>query len=130
MKRNLTTVEPLRISGDKAWSIAKPLLGKMIKYTAWSIGVLVLVVIACYAVGSYRRSAENAQLFLVRFCLILSLLLIISSFYGLVLDVIYALKRRRAAYLLGVLGYMALMTAGAAVLLGTAFIIGAVGGNR
>ncbi|MDR2661895.1 MAG: hypothetical protein LBC31_02735 [Treponema sp.] len=130
MRRNLTTDPRRRGPGGRAWSIAEPLLGKLIKYTVWVIGLAALGLAACYAAGSYRKTGGGAQLLLVRFSLVLSLLLIISSFYGLVLDVIYAVKRKRAAYLLGVLGYASLMALGALLLLGASFIIGAVGGNR
>ncbi|MDR1144440.1 MAG: hypothetical protein LBK77_09535 [Spirochaetaceae bacterium] len=112
------------------WLIAEPLLGRLVKYTVWFIGTAALAVIACYAAGSYRKTGGGVQLLLVRFSLVLSLLLIISSFYGMVLNAIYAVKRKRAAYLLGVLGYMVLMAMGALLLLGASFIIGAVGGNR
>jgi hypothetical protein len=131
MRRNLTTADPRRTGPrGKAWPITEPLLGKMIKYTVWFIGIVTLALTAGYAAGSYRKTGGATQLLLVRFSLVLSLLLIISSFYGLVLDVIYAIKRKRAAYLLGVLGYTALMALGALLLLGMSFIIGAVGGNR
>jgi hypothetical protein len=127
MKRNLTTAAPRRRAG-RAWSLAEPLLGRLIKYTVWAIGAAALAAAACYAAGSYRKT--GGQLLLVRFSLILSLLLIISSFYGLVLDIVYAVKRKKAAYLLGGLGYTALMALGALLLLGAAFVTGAVGGNR
>ncbi|MDR1306896.1 MAG: hypothetical protein LBK74_04920 [Treponema sp.] len=129
MRRNLTTADPRRRGGG-ARPLTEPLLGKLVKYTVWFIGAAVLALAACYAAGSYRKAGGEIQLLLVHFSLILSLLLIISSFYGMVLDVVYAVKRKRAAYLLGVLGYTALMALGALVLLGASFIIGAVGGNR
>ncbi|MDR2553454.1 MAG: hypothetical protein LBD31_09880 [Treponema sp.] len=83
-----------------------------------------------YAAGSYRKADDASQLFLLRLSLALSLLLGIAAFYGLVLDLYYTIRRRRAAYLWGVLGYILIICSAALVLLGSAFIIGAAGGNR
>jgi len=128
MKRNLTTAN--RLSRSKAWLTARPLLGKLIKWTVLAVLTLTLTTVILYGIGSYREASDDAQLALVRLCLILSLLLVISSFYGLILDVYYAIRKRRAAYLAGALGYLVIMVLGFACVLGTAFIIGAVGGTR
>ena len=133
MKRNLTTAE--KTTQREAWIIdiwrrdAKPLLGKLIKWTAWTVFVLNLAVVTLYVIGSNKMSSDEAQLALVRICLILSLLLIISSAYGLILDIFYVFKKRKASYLIGVAGYIFLMILGVLLALIAAFIIGAVKGN-
>jgi hypothetical protein len=96
----------------------------------WIILALTLTAVILYVAGAYRGASDDSQLALVRFCLVSSLLLIISSFYGLALDLFCTIRRRRAVYLAGALGYVVLMALGAVLALGAAFIIGAVGGNR
>lgn len=88
-----------------------------------------LVVIILYVVGSYQKAPDSSQIALVRVCLVLSLLMIVSSFYGIILDIYYMASRRRKAYLLGALGYVIVIALGAMLALGAAFILGAVGGN-
>ena len=127
MKRNLTTVK--KTSQSKARAAVKPLLGKLIKWTTWTLLVLNLLVVILYIAGSYQRASDTAQLALVRICLILSLLLIISSIYGLILDLYYIVRRHEAVYLLGIAGYIMIIVLGALLALGAAFIIGAAGGN-
>ena len=128
MRRNLTTAE--KISPGKAWMrSAKPLLGILVRWTAWAIMALNLVVIILYVVGSYQKAPDSSQIALVRVCLVLSLLMIVSSFYGIILNIYYMVSRRRKAYLLGVFGYVIVISLGAALALGAAFILGAVGGN-
>lgn len=105
-------------------------MGGLIKRTVFVILVLTGGVVLGYTAGSYRKVEDSSQLFLLRLSLSLSLLLGIGAFYGLVLDIYYTIRRRRAVYLLGVLGYALIIGMAALVLLGSAFIIGAVGGNR
>lgn len=133
MKRNLTTAE--KQSPGKTWMSAvwrrdaRPLLGILVRWTVWTILALNLVTVLLYVIGSYQRAPDSYQLALVRVCLVLSLLMIISSFYGIILDIYYMLRRRRKAYLFGILGYVMVIALGAALALGAAFILGAVGGN-
>ena len=127
MKRNLTTAK--KLSQSKTWLTAKPLLGKLIKWTTWAVLAIDVAIIILYAIGSYRKAPGTIQLFLVRACLILSLLLIISSVYGLILDLYYAIRRKQAMYLAGAAGYIILIALGIALALFSAFIIGAVDGN-
>ena len=127
MKRNLTTVQAL--SQNRAWQSAKPLLGKLIKWTVWAVLALTLTVVILYIAGSFRKVSDDSQLLLVRISLVLSLLLIISSIYGFILNMYYAVRRRKIAYIIGGAGYILIIVMGAAIALGAAFIIGAVGGN-
>ena len=127
MKRNLTT--GTRLSRSKTRLAAQPLLGKLIKWTVRVILAITVTMHIFYISGSYRKVSDDSQLALLRFCLTFSLLLIISSIYGLVLDLYYAVRKRQAAYLAGVLGYLLLIVLGLILSLGAAFVIGAVGGN-
>ena len=115
MKRILTT--------------AKPLLGKLVKWAVWIFLILLFAVIIMYIAGSYQRVSDDYQLALVRASLILSLMVIISSIYGLILDLFYAVKKKRIMYLIGILGYILIIAFGTIIALAAAFIIGAVGGN-
>jgi hypothetical protein len=124
MKRNLTTAISLRLG------YARSLLGKLVKWTVRAILVLTLVIVVLYILGSYRGVDDNSQLTLVRFGLIVSLLLVISSIYGFLLDLFYTIHRKKAAYLIGALGYVVIIVLGALIALSMAFIIGAAGGNR
>ncbi|MCL1814958.1 MAG: hypothetical protein FWG27_03950 [Treponema sp.] len=127
MKRNITTVQPPQA---EVWLTAKPLLGKLIKWTTLGILVLALTTVTLYTAGSYRKDSDNSQLVLVRSFLTLSLLLIISSIYGVILNLYYAVRKRQGAYLFGVLGYVLIIVLGILIALGAAFILGAVDGNR
>jgi hypothetical protein len=108
---------------------SKPLLGELVKWTARAVLILTLLVVFLYGAGSYRRASDHTQLSLVRLTLILSLLLVISSIYGLLINLFYAIRRQRAAFLAGVFGYIILIILGAVIAFGAAFIIGAVRGN-
>jgi len=114
----------------KNQTMLKPLLGKLIKWTVLAILFVTLAALGLYVIGSYRKVSDESQLTLVRFCLGTSMLLIISAIYGFILDLYYAVRRKKASYLVGALGYMLIMVFGASTALGAAFIIGAVGGNR
>ena len=126
MKRKLTTV-PLPQS-EPGYNTA-PLLGKLIKAAVWIILVFTIAVVVLYIAGSYRKISADSLLALVRLGLILSQLLIISSVYGLILDIIYIVSKKKTAYIAGIAGYLLTMVFGGVVTLSMAFIIGAVGGN-
>ena len=123
MKRKLTTAK------KSGWQSAKPLLGILVRWTVWTILAFDLVVVLLYVAGSYQKASDSSQLSLVRICLILSMLMIISSLYGIILDIYYMFRRRRPAYLTGIAGYILVIALGTLLALGAAFIIGAVGGN-
>ena len=128
MKRNLTTAK--KISQSKAWITAKPLLGKLVKWTVWIVLAINIAVVILYIAGSYRKASDDSQLTLVRICLALSMLMIISSLYGFVLDSFYAVRRRQFRYLAGIVVYILIIALGIILALAAAFIIGAVKGNR
>ncbi|MDR2211119.1 MAG: hypothetical protein LBO65_06600 [Spirochaetaceae bacterium] len=136
MKGNLTTTDrPAKTRGDwvgelrTRFSRARTLLGRLIKWTVWAVMALDLGGALWYVIGSYRKRGDASQLLVVRFCLIVSLLLVISALYGLILDLFYMVRQRRAAFLIGVFGYMLIMALGSCLFLAAAFIIGAAGGN-
>lgn len=111
------------------FSLARPLLGKLIKWTVWAIMIMDTGGVVWYVFGSYGQRNDLSQLFILRFCLIVSLLLVISAFYGLVLDLFYAFSRKKTAFLIGMFGYMLIIILGSCLFLAAAFIIGAAGGN-
>ena len=113
MKRNFTTI---------------PLLGRLVKWAVWIILALTLAVHIAYMSGSYRKASDESQLTLVNVCLVLSLLLIIASFYGMVLELYYAVRKRNTAYLAAAMGYILLIVLGTLALFGAMFVIGAVRG--
>jgi len=127
MKRNLTTAY---FPHSETSPAAKPLLGKLVKWTVLAVLALTITALVLYTAGSYRKASDDSQLVLVRFCLIVSMLLIISSIYGLLLNLYYAIRKQQAAYLAGILGYLLIIALGLFIVLGSAFIIGATGGNR
>jgi uncharacterized membrane protein len=116
MARNLTT--------------ERPLLGRLVKYTVWAILLVNMLFIGLYVAGSYRGHSDASQLALVRSLLTLGVLLGIAAFYGMILDVVYALSRGNKRFLLGVLGYLGILLFAALGAMGSAFILSAVGGNR
>jgi len=142
MKRNSSTVRSPGLSQSQTWLVAKPLLGRLVKWTVLAVLALTLAVVALYVLGSYRRASAESQLALVRLSLALSMLLIISSMYGLILNIYYLFtrfpkrrpdqpeRRKRGPYIAGIPGYLLLITLGASIVLVAAFILGAVGGNR
>ena len=127
MKRNLTTAKnrPRSKRGDTT----KPLLGKLIKWTVLAIVALNITVIILYIASSIRKSPDDFLLSLVRMCLVLSLLMIISSIYGFLLNVFYSIRKRHISYLGGGAGYILIIVFGIILAIAAAFIIGAVEGN-
>ena len=127
MNRNLTTAK--KTVQSEVWITAKPLLAKLVKWTVWFILALDILAAVLYIIGSYQKAPDESQITLVRTCLILSMLMIISSVYGIILDLFYLITKRKPAYLAGILGYILIIALGAVLALGAAFIIGAVKGN-
>jgi hypothetical protein len=115
MKENLTT--------------AKPVLALLVKGTVGVILSVTIVVIVLYCVGSYSHAADSAQMGMVRALLFMGVLLGVSSFYGVILDIWYALRRKNPAYFAGVAAYALLLIFGTISAMGAAFILSAVGGN-
>jgi hypothetical protein len=115
MKENLTTV--------------KPVLALLVKGTVGVILSVTIVVIVVYCVGSYSYAEESAQLGMVKALLFMGALLGVSSFYGVVLDIWYAIRRKTPAYFAGAAGYVLLLILGILSAMGAAFILSAVGGN-
>ena len=127
MKHILTTV--VRLLHAEVW-VSRPVLCKLLKWTVVVILVLTIGVVALYVSASNRNASDDSLIRIIQLCLILSLLLVISSIYGIILDLIYCIKSRQLVYLAGIIGYILLMIVGIILVLGSAFIIVAVGGNR
>jgi hypothetical protein len=115
MKENLTT--------------AKPVLALLVKWTVGVILFVTVVIIILYCVGSYSHAADSAQLGMVKSLLFVGVLLGVSSFYGLILDLWYALRRKNPAYVAGIIGYALLLIFGTLSAMGAAFILSAVEGT-
>ena len=132
MERNLTTAKKItkknpQTSADRQG--VKPLLGVLVKWTVWAILAFDLIIVVLYIIGSYRKASDGVQLTMIRICLMLSVLMVISSLYGIILDLYYMFTKRRPAYLGGIAGYIFTIALGTLLVLVTAFIISAVGGN-
>jgi hypothetical protein len=127
MRRKLTTVDKRSLSHNRK---GRPLLGKLVTWTVLALLFLVLTAVVFYIIGSYRKVSDASQLALIRFCLGVSLLLIIFSVYGFVLELYYVLREKKPVYLAFALGYVLIMALGAATVFGAAFIINAVKGGR
>ena len=118
----------IKLSQSEAW-VSQPLLCKLLKWTVLVILVLTLLVVVLYVVASQRNVSDDQLLALIHLCLVLSLLLVISSVYGVILDLFIFLRRRRPGYLIGVLLYAIIIILAALLALGAAFILNAAGGN-
>ena len=128
MKRNLTSTA--RQPQNNTLNNGKTLLGSLVKWTVWIILLMTVAVHIVYISGSYRNASDESQLALVHGCLVLSTLLIISSFYGMVMVLFYAVRKRNPKYLTAAMGYIILIILGALALFGAMFVIGAVRGMQ
>jgi hypothetical protein len=114
MKRNLTT---------------KPLLGTLVAWTIRLVFAFTVLVIGFYCLGSYLGFEDSFQFFLVRLCMLVSVLLCLASFWGLFLDVLYAVRYRNSRFLLGAAGSTLLVLFGGLAACAAAFILSFAGGN-
>jgi hypothetical protein len=114
MKRNLTT---------------KPLLGTLIAWTVRIVFAFTILVIGFYCLGSYLGFEDRVQFFLVRLCMLVSILLCLASFWGLCLDVLYMIRYRNGGFLLGIIGCTLLVLFGGLAACAAAFILSFTGGN-
>jgi len=128
MKRKLTSTA--RQQEKNTLKNGKTLLGSLVKWTVLVILAITLAVHIAYMSGSYRNASDESQLALVHSCLVLSLLLIIFSIYGLVLELYYAVRKRYLIYLAAAMGYFVLIVLGTLALFGAMFVIGAVRGMQ
>jgi hypothetical protein len=114
MERNLTT---------------KPLLGTLVAWIVRLVFAFTVLVIGFYCVGSYLGFEDGVQFFLVRLCMIVSILLCLVSFCGLFLDVLYAVRYRNGRFLLGAAGSILLVLFGGLAACAAAFILSLTRGN-
>ncbi|MDR1388781.1 MAG: hypothetical protein LBJ31_02250 [Treponema sp.] len=114
---------------DRSLTTDRPLLERLLKYSARALAAAAAFIFAWYVFGSYRRS-DSEQLTLVRYLLTTGVALGIVSFYGLILKLVYLVRKKNSRFIRGALVYLALLVLAAAVSLFTGFIISAVGGNR
>ncbi|MDR2701895.1 MAG: hypothetical protein LBB72_05655 [Spirochaetaceae bacterium] len=130
MRGKLTTADKHGLSHYRKGLYSRPLLGKLINWTVLALLFLTVLTVIFYVSRSYRNVSDESQLVLVRFSLAVSMLLIISAVYGFILDLYYALQKKKPAFLAFALGYILIMALGAVAVIGASFIINAAGGNR
>jgi hypothetical protein len=114
MRQNLTT---------------KPLLGTLVAWTIRVVFGFTVLVIGFYCLGSYLDFEDRLQFFLVRLCMLSALLLCLASFWGIFLDVLYAVRYKNSRFLLGVAGCILLVLFGGLAACAAAFILSLTGGN-
>jgi len=130
MRGKLTTADNHSLLHYWKGLYSRSLLGKLVSWTVLALLFITVLTVIFYAAGSYRNASDESQLVLLRFCMAVSMLLFIFSFYGFILDLYYTLQKKKPAFLAFALGYILIMAIGAAAVLGAAFIINAAGGNR
>jgi hypothetical protein len=114
MGRNLTT---------------KPLLGTLVAWTVRFVFGFTVLVIGLYCLGSYLGFEDGLQFFLVRLCMLVSILLCLASFWAIFLDILYALRYRNSRFLVGAAGCILLVVFGSLAACAAAFILSLAGGN-
>jgi len=130
MRGKLTTADNRSLSHFRKDRCSRPLLGKLVNWTVLTLLFITVLTVIFYIVGSNRNVSDESQFVLLRFCLAVSVLLIIASVYGFILDLYYAVQKKKPAFLAFALGYVLIMAVGAVTVLGAAFILSAAGGNR
>jgi DMSO reductase anchor subunit len=130
MRGKLTTADKRCLSHYRKGLYSRPLLGKLVNWTVLILLFITVLTVIFYVTGSYRNVSDESQLALLRFCLAVSMLLVISAVYGFILDLYYTVRKKKPAFLAFALGYILIMAMGAAAFFGAAFIISAAGGNR
>lgn len=107
----------------------KPLIALLVKRAVLFMFVSCALALFLYAVGTAQDFLESTQLLLLRLSYLLALMLAIGALYGLLLDLFFAFRLRRKAFLLGVLSYALLAAIAVLVALFSGGILVAVVGN-
>ncbi len=107
----------------------KPLLVLLVKSAVFLLFILSFVTAALYGFGSAQNFLDSTQVLLLRILSVTSLLLVIGSAYGIVLDVGLVWKKRQGRYTLGLMVYLFLGLLGLGVTILTSFIGALMAGN-
>jgi hypothetical protein len=91
--------------------------------------VMCLISLFLYVIGTVQGFMDDTQLFLLRLGLGMSILLSLSSLYGLVLDLVLFFREKKARFICGAGIYAFLVFFGGIIAASAGFIIGASGGN-
>jgi hypothetical protein len=91
--------------------------------------VMCLISLFLYVIGTVQGFMDDTQLFLLRLGVALSVLLVLSSVSGLMLELILFFRRRRLRFVLGAGLYFLLGIVGALIAAAAGFIISASRGN-
>jgi hypothetical protein len=118
---------------DKSLKVQKlqdnPLFPVLINRTVLFFLVMCLINLFLYIIGTVQGFMDDTQLFLLRLGVGVSILLALSSLYGLVLDLVLFFRRRRPRFIRGACLYALLGVLGGITAALAGFIISASGGN-
>lgn len=107
----------------------KPLLVLLVKSAVFLLFILTFVTAALYGFGSAQNYLDSTQILLLRILSITSLLLVIGSAYGIILDVGMLWKKREERYIFGLLVYVFLGILGLGITILSSFIGALMIGN-
>jgi hypothetical protein len=91
--------------------------------------VVCLISLFLYIIGTVQGFMDDTQLFLLRLGLGMSILLVLSSLYGLVLELVLFFRGKKLRFIRGAGVYTFLGVLGVAIAASASFIISASGGN-
>jgi hypothetical protein len=91
--------------------------------------IMCFISLFLYIIGTVQGFMDDTQLFLLRIGAGMSILLVLSSLYGLVLDLALFFRGKRPRFILGACAYALLGVLGGVIAVSASFIISASGGN-
>ena len=91
--------------------------------------LMCVLTLLLYFAGTIQGFVDTTQLFLLRLYVVLGILLLLVSIFGMVLNLQRLVRTKKARYLLRALGYMLLVLFGIATVLAVMFIITVSGGT-
>ena len=106
------------------------LLPILVNRTAIFFFLMCLLTIFIYASGTVQDFIDTTQLFLLRLYVVLGVFLVITSAFGMLLDLLRFARLKKPRYLLRAGGYIFLAIFGVGTVLAVLFIITLSEGNR
>jgi hypothetical protein len=91
--------------------------------------VMCLISLFLYIIGTIQGFMDDTQFFLLRLGIGMGILLVLSSLYGMVLDLVLFFRGRKLRFICGAGVYALLGVLGGVVAASAGFIISASGGN-